>query len=355
MKPLEATAILKKPYGKLSDGREVFSYTLRNRNQLQVSVINYGGIITSLLVPDKNGVLEDVVLGFDSLDEYVDHNDPYLGAIIGRFGNRIANGKFELDGKAYQVATNNNGQHLHGGLKGFDKVYWEIEAVGDAGDTLQLTYLSKHMEEGYPGNLHVTVLYTLTDDDRLVIRYKATTDKRTVVNLTSHSYFNLTGNCKRDILEHQLKLNAASFIPVEQTLIPSGEIRSVENTPFDFQRVHAIGERINHPEEQLRFAGGYDHTFVLSGKISEVAASVSDPVSGRVMEVYTTEPGVQLYTGNFLNGAKGKQNALYHYRYGFCLETQHFPDSPNKPAFPNVVLNPGETFSSETVHHFFSR
>jgi aldose 1-epimerase len=356
MKSPDISTVSKIPYGKLSDGKEVFCYTLSNKNNVRLSVINYGGIITHLIVPDRNGVVEDVVLGFDSLEEYVNHNNPYFGAIIGRYGNRIGNGKFTLDGKEYTLAQNNNGQHLHGGIKGFDKVYWDIEVINDpAGETLQLTYLSKDMEEGYPGNLRVKVLYTLPDDNKLIIRYEAVTDKKTVINLTSHSYFNLTGNCKQNVLDHRVQLEASQFVPVGKSLIPLGEFRPVKNTPFDFQDAHAIGERIDDEDDQLQFAGGYDHTFVLAGSISTVAATVSDAVSGRVMEVYTSEPGVQFYTGNFLNGMKGKNGALYHKRFGFCLETQHFPDSPNKQSYPRVDLSPGETYRSETVYHFFSR
>jgi aldose 1-epimerase len=346
----------KKLYGKLPDGKEVYSFTLRNKNNVELSVINYGGIITRLIVPDKNGVMEDVVLGFDTLDEYVKLNKSYFGAIIGRYGNRISDGKFSLDGKTYTLAQNNGAQHLHGGRKGFDKAFWNIEPIEDAaGETLRLTYTSKDMDEGYPGNLDVTVFYTLTDDNKVIIRYKATTDKKTVVNLTSHSYFNLTGNCKRDVLDHQVEIVASEFVPIEKTLIPSGELRLVKNTAFDFLEPHTIGARINSDDEQLVIAGGYDHTFVLKGNKAIVAATVLEPSTGRAMEVYTSEPGVQFYTGNFLDGAKGKNGTQYHKRFGFCLETQHFPDSPNKPSFPNVVLNPGEVYTSETIYHFFVR
>lgn len=356
MKSQDAATLTKMQFGKLPDGKEVYSFTMSNKNGVQVSVINYGATITRIVTPDKNGVFEDIVLGFDSLEGYLQSDNPYFGAIIGRYGNRIGNGQFTLDGKQYQLAQNNNGQHLHGGLKGFDKVYWEIEPVDDpAGETLRLTYVSKDMEEGYPGNLTVTVLYTLTDDDKLVVRYKATTDKKTVVNLTSHSYFNLTGGCKRDVLDHQVEITAREFVPVESTLIPSGELRLVKQTPFDFLEPHAIGERINENDEQLGLAGGYDHTFVLKGDKNVVAATATDPSSGRAVEVYTTEPGVQFYTGNFLKGVIGKQGVAYHKRFGFCFETQHFPDSPNKPSFPSVELSPGETFASETTYHFFTR
>lgn len=356
MKSQDVNTVNKVLYGKLPDGKEVFSFTLRNKNNVELSAINYGGIITRLVVPDKNGVMEDVVLGFDTLDEYVNLNKSYFGAIIGRYGNRIGDGKFSLDGKQYTLAQNNGEQHLHGGLKGFDKVFWNIEPVEDAaGETLRLTYTSKDMEEGYPGNLDVTVFYTLTDDNKVIIRFKATTDKKTVVNLTTHSYFNLTGNCKRDVLDHQVEIVAQEFVPIEKTLIPSGELRLVKNTAFDFTEPHTIGARINSDDEQLLIAGGYDHTFVLKGNPAIVAANVFESSTGRVMEVYTSEPGVQFYTGNFLDGAKGKQGTPYHKRFGFCLETQHFPDSPNKPSFPNVVLNPGEVYTSETAYHFFVR
>lgn len=346
----------KTTFGKLADGTEVFVYTLKNRNNVQMQVINYGGIITSLLVPDKNGVLEDVVLGFDTLSRYESGN-PFFGSLIGRYGNRIGKGTFTLDGKQCTLAQNNNGEHLHGGLKGFDKRFWNIEETPAAnGQAIKLTYTSADMEEGYPGNLQVEVVYTLTNDNEVKIDYKATTDKKTIINLTNHSYFNLTGNVKRDILDHQVMLYAHQFVPVGKTLIPTGELKDVTNTPFDFRSASTIGARINDKDEQLENGQGYDHTWVLGNPDSlKLAASVYEPGSGRVMEVFTTEPGVQFYTGNFLKGSIGKGGIVYPKRFGFCLETQHYPDSPNKPNFPSVVLSPGETYTSETIYHFFTR
>lgn len=348
--------ITKATFGKLADGKEVFVYTLKNRNNVQMQVINYGGIITSLLVPDKNGVLEDVVLGFDTLSSYESGN-PFFGSLIGRYGNRIGKGTFTLDGKQYTLAQNNNGEHLHGGLKGFDKRFWNIEEIPAAnGQALKLTYTSSAMEEGYPGTLQVEVVYTLTNENEVKIDYKATTDKKTIINLTNHSYFNLTGNVKRDILDHQVMLYAHQFVPVGKTLIPTGELKDVTNTPFDFRSVSTIGARINDKDEQLENGQGYDHTWVLGNADSlKLAASVYEPVSGRAMEVFTTEPGVQFYTGNFLKGSIGKGGIAYPKRFGFCLETQHYPDSPNKPNFPSVVLGPGETYRSETIYHFFAK
>ena len=321
-----------------------------------MDVINYGGIITRLSVPDRNGVVEDVVLGFDTLEEYVDHN-PYFGAIIGRYGNRIGNGKFIVDGKAYHLAQNNNGQHLHGGIVGFDKKWWHIEEVfSPDGASLQLTYVSKDGEEGYPGDLSVEVTYILSDGDEIKIDIRASTNKKTIVNLTTHSYFNLTGNCKRDILDHQLQLNAEQFVPVAATLIPTGNLMPVANTPFDFRSPEKIGARINDAHEQLTLAAGYDHTFVTGDvKTMKTVAIVVESVSGRCMEVQSTEPGLQFYTGNFLQGAAGKNGAVYLQRFGFCLETQHYPDSPNQPHFPSVMLTSGEHYHTQTVYRFYTK
>lgn len=340
------------PFGKLSDGTDVTLYTMKNTNGVTMGVINYGGIIVSLNVPDRNGNIVDVVLGFDSLSDYEQRN-PFFGALVGRYGNRIAKGKFTLDGKAYDLVKNNNGNHLHGGTKGFDKVLWTAEEVpSDEGVALKLSYLSKDMEEGYPGNLNVEVTYTLTDENAVKFDYKATTDKKTIVNLTQHTYFNLNGG-KTDILDHELSLNADRFLPVDATLIPTGELQPVENTPFDFRTPVKIGERINDDHEQIRFGKGYDHTWVINGDGLKPTAEVYDSVSGIEMMVYTTEPGVQFYTGNFLDGSlTGKNNVVYNQRTGFCLETQHFPDSPNKSQFPSVVLSPGETYSSQTIYQF---
>lgn len=350
-------SVTKAPFGKLPDGQEVSVYTLKNKNGVELQVINYGAIVTSLKTPDKNGALEDIVLGFDSLQGYLTPA-PYFGAIVGRYGNRIGKGKFKLDGKEYTLAQNNNGQHLHGGLKGFDKVFWNIEEVPSSeGVAVKLTYQSKDMEEGYPGNLNVEAVYTLTDNNEWKIDYKATTDKKTIVNVTQHSYFNLTGNVKRDILDHQLVLHSEKLVPVDKVLIPTGELKDVTNTPFDFRNATAIGARINDKDQQIQLGGGYDHCWVLSSKDSlKLAASVYEPVSGRYMEVYTTEPGIQFYSGNFLDGSlTGKGGVVYKHRYGLCLETEHFPDSPNKPEFPSVVLNPGETYSTQTTYKFATK
>jgi aldose 1-epimerase len=345
------------PYGTLPDGQQVQIYTLKNKNGLALQVINYGGIVTSLTTPDKNGTLEDIALGYDSLSGYLKET-PYFGALVGRYGNRIAKGEFKLDGKKYTIAKNNNGQHLHGGLKGFDKVFWNIEEVPSSeGAAIRLTYTSKDMEEGYPGTLSTEVLYTLTDNNEWKIDYKATTDKKTVVNLTQHSYFNLTGNAKRDILDHEVTLHADKFIPVDKVLIPTGELKDVTNTPFDFRTGIAIGSRIANKDPQLEAGGGYDHCWVLSGSDSlKQAATVYEPTTGRILDVWTTEPGIQFYSGNFLDGSLiGKGGVAYKHRFGLALETEHFPDSPNKPSFPSVVLNPGETYSTHTVYKFSAR
>lgn len=341
----------KELFGRMPDGCEVYQYTLENKHGVEVRVINYGGIITALKTPDRNGVAEDIVLGYDSLSGYL-KDSPYFGALVGRYGNRIANGKFTLAGNTYTLAQNNNGQHLHGGVTGFDKVFWDIEQR-DA-KTLKLTYLSKDMEEGYPGNLGVEVTYTLTDANELVVDYRATTDKKTIVNLTQHAYFNLTGNVKRDILNHEVTIYADQFVPVSNVLIPTGELKDVTGTPFDFRTSTAIGERTNTNDQQLEVAGGYDHCWVLSSKDSiKHAATVYEPASGRVVDVYTTEPGMQLYCGNFLDGSiSGKQGVVYKHRYGLCLETEHFPDSPNQTQFPSTELKPGEVYKSQTTFRF---
>lgn len=342
------------PFGKTAEGTAVNEYTLTNKNGVSMSVINYGGIITRLIAPDRNGKLEDIVLGYDSLGGYLKES-PYFGAIVGRYGNRIANGKFALDGTTYTLAQNNNGQHLHGGLKGFDKVFWNIEEVG--ANKLRLTYLSKDLEEGYPGNLNVTVTYELTDDNELKIDYAATTDKKTVVNITQHSYFNLTGNVKRDVLDHQVEIYADKFVPVTKVLIPTGELKSLNGSLFDFRKQTSIGARINEKDQQLEFGGGYDHCWVLSdSKPVKHAAMVYEPASGRALDVYTTEPGLQFYSGNFLDGSlTGKGGVVYKHRYGFCLETEHFPDSPNQKNFPSTELKPGETYSTQTIYKFSTK
>ncbi len=350
--------IVKQDFGCVDGEKPVHLYTLKNANGCEARITNYGGIVVSLTVPDRTGKPGDVVLGFNTLEEYL-KGHPYFGAIIGRYGNRIAQGKFTLDGVAYTLAANNNENHLHGGLKGFDKVVWQAEIVeGQDGDALALSYLSKDGEEGYPGNLSVKVVYTLSDDNQLRIDYAATTDKPAVVNLTNHAYFNLAGEGSGDILGHEIMLNANRFIPVNAGLIPTGELRPVKGTSLDFTKPVAIGARIDSGDEQLRLGRGYDHCFVLNREDSSVtlAARVYEPTTGRVMEVYTDQPGVQLYTGNFLDGSKvGKRGIAYGYRNGFCLETQHFPDSPNKAHFPATVLRPGQTYSSYTSYKFSVR
>jgi aldose 1-epimerase len=353
-----AMDLQKKTFGKTADGTVVDLYTLTNANGLKAAIMTYGAIVVSLEVPDRNGKLDDIVLGFDSLEEYL-KGHPYFGAIVGRYGNRIGKAKFTLNGVEYQLAANNNGNHLHGGIKGFDKVVWKAEPVKkDNAVGVKLSYLSKDGEEGYPGNLAVTVIYTLTNSDELKIEYKATTDKPTPINVTHHSYFNLAGQGSGDILSHELMLNADRFTPVDEGLIPTGELRPVNGTPFDFTWPTTIGSRINLANEQLKFGLGYDHNFVLNsggGKLA-LAAKLYEPTTGRVMEVHTTEPGIQFYSGNFLDGTNiGKGGKVYKHRNGFCLETQHFPDSPNKPEFPPVTLNPGETYTHVTVHKFYAR
>jgi aldose 1-epimerase len=344
-------------YGELADGTPMSLYTLTNRNGMSMKVINYGGIITSIMMPDKNGEPGDIVLGYDSVENYV-ASSPFFGALIGRYGNRIAKGKFSLDGKTYSLATNNGENHLHGGNKGFDKVVWNIEeATVPQGAAIKLSYQSKDMEEGYPGNLNAEVLYTLTDANELKIDYKATTDKKTIVNLTQHTYFNLAGP-DRDILSHELVLNADKFLPVDKTLIPTGELKDVANTPFDFRRPTTIGKGIGEKNEQLKFGNGYDHCWILNRAADSLshAATLYDSISGREVMVFTTEPGIQFYSGNFLDGTlTGKDGVVYNFRTGLCLETQHFPDSPNRKEFPSVVLSPGETYKSQTIYRFAVR
>ena len=341
--------------GVMPSGEMINQYTLTNRNGIQMQVINYGGTITSLKTPDKAGTMEEVVLGCDSLKDYLD-GTPFFGALVGRYGNRIAKGKFTLDGKTYSLAQNNNGNHIHGGLKGFDKVYWHIQPLSSEGDpALRLTYLSKDMEEGYPGNLSVEVVYALTDNNELKIDYTATTDKKTIINLTNHSYFNLGGNAKRNVLDHEVVIYADKFVPVDEELIPDGSIAQVDGTPFDFRTPVTIGARIDNDHPQLVNGRGYDHCWILrsGSEALKLGVTVHDPVSGRYMQMYTTEPGVQLYTGNFLNGSEvGKGGVAYNKRDGLCLETEHFPDSPNQNSFPSVVLSPGETYHTQTVYAF---
>ncbi len=351
--------ITKAPFGEY-EGQKVFLYTLSNGAGVSMKVATYGGTITELYTPDKNGVQGNVVLGFPSLDGYRSEAylkvGPYMGAIIGRYGNRIGKAKFSLDGVTYKLAANNGRNHLHGGIKGFDKVVWNAEEIrGQDSVGLKLTYLSKDGEEGYPGNLNVEVTYLLTKDNSLKISYSAKTDKNTLCNLTNHSYFNLAAGAAPDATGHELSIFADKFTEVDGELIPTGKSLDVKGTPFDFTTPHAIGERIDADNVQLKNGGGYDHNWELNakdGKLS-LAAQVYEPISGRTMEVYTTEPGVQFYAGNFLDGSfAGVGNVPYVKRYGFCLETQHFPDSPNQPSFSSTELKPGQTYASETIYKF---
>ena len=346
------------PFGEVN-GEEVTLYTLTNENGMTARIMDYGAVVQSLVVPDSKGNMEDVVLGFDNLDQYVEKS-PYFGAVVGRYANRIANGKFTLDGKTYELPINNKPGgmpcSLHGGNKGFDSVVWDAEKV-EAEDAagVELHYLSEDGEQGYPGNLKVTVTYWLTNDDELRVEYKATTDKATPINLSNHSYFNLAGEGDGKILDHKLTLNASHFTPVNKGLIPTGEIAPVEGTPFDFTEPHKIGARIDADHKQIELGGGYDHNFVLDHEKGELglAARVVEPDSGRVMKVYTDQPGVQFYTGNFLDGSLvGKTGEKYVKRGAFCLETQHYPDSPNHPDFPSTILRPDEKFESTTVFKF---
>lgn len=347
-----------KPFGKTADGKAVEIYTLTNSKGAEAKIITYGGAVVSLKVPDKGGKLGDVVLGYDSVANYEKHTS-YLGALIGRYANRISKGKFSLNGKEYVLAANNGENALHGGLKGFDKVVWMARPSIDInGANLELTYLSRDGEEGYPGNLNAKVAYALTEKNELRIVYTATTDKDTVVNLTHHSYFNLAGAGNSSILGHVLKINADRFTPTDSGSIPTGELRNVKGTPFDFTIPTAMGGRIDQPDEQLKFGSGYDQNWVLNktGHALALAAIVYEPTSGRVMEVLTTEPGLQFYTGNFLDGlVMGKNGQNYPRRSGFCLEAQHFPDSPNKPTFPSTILKPGQRYSQTTIYRFSVR
>jgi aldose 1-epimerase len=340
-------------FGKLPDGTGVRIYTLTNRNRVETRITNYGGIIVSLRIPDRNGNLADVVLGFDSLADYLANPGPYFGALIGRYANRIAQGRFHLDGVEYHLDQNNGPNSIHGGAAGFDKKVWTPRELPDGG--LELQYRSKDSESGFPGNLTVTATYHLTDANELRIDYGATSDRNTIINLTSHSYFNLKGAGSGDILGHLVTLHAERFTPVDSTLIPIGEPRSVAGTPFDFRKPMAIAARIGQNDEQLRFGNGYDHNWVLNGYGNglALAARVEEPESGRILEVHTTEPGIQFYTANFLDGTiRGKGGKVYARRSALCLETQHFPDSPNHQNFPSTTLKPGDRFRSTTVYRF---
>ena len=350
-----APRVTKAPFGRLPDGTDVDGYTIHNSRGTTMHVITYGGIITSLRTADRAGTVDDIVLGFDSLAGYL-KDSPYFGAIVGRYANRIAKGRFTLDGKTYQLPVNNGPNSLHGGTRGLDKVIWtaqQFEHPHSAG--VVLTHVSPDGDQGYPGRLSLRVTYTLDDENRLTVDYHATTDKATPINISQHSYFNLTGGAKRDILAHVLQLDASRYTPVDSTLIPTGELPSVAGTPFDFRKPTAIGARIAEPNEQLKIAGGYDHNFVLDrkGAGQARAAHVVEPTSGRTLDVTTDQPGVQFYSGNFLDGTiTGKGGRVYGHRFGFCLETQHFPDSPNHPSFPSTILHPGKPFNSRTVFTF---
>ena len=343
---MKRSSFVQQEYGQV-DGKTVTQFTIQNANGMVLKLINYGGTVTDLLVPDKNGQTGNVVLGYDSLGGFLQNGNPYFGCLVGRYANRIANARFTLDGKTYTLAANNNGNSLHGGIKGFDKVIWDAEPLGDS--SVKLTYLSKDGEEGYPGNLQAEVIYTLTADNALKIEYTATTDKATPVNLTNHCYFNLSGGTDTTILDHELMLKADKYTAVNDKLIPTGENPAVSGTPMDFTTAKKVGRDI------AQVPGGYDHNWVLSksGNDLELAATLYHAASGRFMEVYTTEPGVQFYSGNFLDGTlKGRDGRNYVKHAGLCLETQHFPDSPNQPSFPNTILKPGEKYHQVTIYKF---
>jgi aldose 1-epimerase len=347
--------ISRAPFGRLAGGDSVSIFSMRSGRGLEVRAMTYGGIIVSIRAPARDSTVDDVVLGYDNLDGYV-KDSPYFGAIVGRYANRIAHGRFRLDGQTYRLATNDGPNALHGGLRGFDKVVWNAEPFERADSVgVTLTYVSPDGDQGYPGRLTATVTYTVTHDNTLVVDYQATTDKATPVNLTQHTYFNLAGEGSGSILGQLLMINAERFTPIDSTLIPSGATTPVDGTPFDFRKLIAIGARIEQRDTQLRYGHGYDHNFVLSRPADGLAhaARAVDPKSGRTLDVYTTQPGLQFYSGNFLDGhIHGKSGHVYDRRDGFCLETQHFPDSPNKPNFPSAILRPGETFTSRTVFAF---
>lgn len=348
------SGLLTEAFGKKVDGRQIGLYTLTNKSGSEVAITNYGAKIVSLMVPDKTGMFIDVVLGHPSIDEYLSSEEPYFGAVCGRTGNRIAQGRFTLDEKDYQLAVNNGPNALHGGIKGFNAVVWEVKRV--TSNSIELFYLSPDGEEGYPGNLHVTIVYTLTEDNALDIAYRAVTDKPTIINLTNHSYFNLSGQGDPYIGDHLLMLNADYYLPTDDTAIPYGDPQSVKNTPMDFTQPYSIGERINEDFEQLRFGNGYDHTYVLNKTSPDeysYAGICESPKSGVKMEIYTTEPGLQLYTGNWMTGNfAGKGGKRYPSRSAVCFETQHYPDSINNPNYPTTVLRPGEEFESRTTYKF---
>jgi aldose 1-epimerase len=348
-------SVQKEQFG-IVEGQPIDIYTLSNEKGAKVKIINYGAIVVSLLIPDRDGNLADIVTGFDSLSGYINDRS-FFGAIVGRYGNRIGKGKFQLDGKEYQLTINDGENHLHGGTTGFYKAVWDAEPVENkSGPSLKLTYVSPDGEEGYPGTVTMTVIYTLTNENTLEIKYEGKTDKTTILNPTHHSYFNLTGDFNNTILDHELFIDGDIITPVDKSLITTGELTAVENTPMDFRKPTPIGLHINDKYEQLEFGKGYDHNWVLNnynkGEVHKVA-SLYDPGSGRLMEILTDQPGLQFYSGNFLNGTtKGKGGVVYQYRTALCLETQHYPDSPNKPQFPSVVLKPGETYNQTTIYKF---
>ena len=348
------------PFGNTSNGTPVTIYMLRNSKGMEARIMTYGGIVQSLKVPDKNGKLDDVVLGYDNLEGYlINKGNPHFGALIGRYGNRIGGAKFTLEGQTYVLAINNGPNSLHGGIKGFDKVVWQARSwLTPDGPSLELTYLSKAGEEGFPGNLKVTAIYTLTDNNELQLNFTATTDQPTLCNLTQHSYFNLRGQGNGDILGHEVYINSDKTTLVDKDLISTGEYAPVDGTPFDFRKPTAIGARINDPDQQLQFGTGYDHNWVINKPLGKLGlqARVYEPTTGRIMEVWSTEPGVQFYTGNFLDGTiTGKDGKVYSRRTGFCLEPQHYPDSPNKPMFPTTELKPGETYQNTILYRFSVR
>ena len=351
--PAPVSGVQTAPFGDVR-GAPVDLFTLTNAHGMEIRLTNYGGIVTHLFVPDAEGTAEDIALGYDTLAEYLE-SSPYFGSLVGRYGNRISGASFTLDGETFALAANNGPNHLHGGERGFDKVVWAAEPFEEPGRRgVRLAYVSPDGEEGYPGALRVEVTYALTDENAFEIDYRATTDKATPVNLTQHTYFNLAGIGNGDILDQELTLHADRFTPVDEGLIPTGILQPVEGTPFDFTEPAAIGARIDADDTQIERGGGYDHNFVLSMEagVLKHAARVTDPASGRVMDVHTTEPGVQFYTGNFLDGSLSGKGVSYGKRSGFCLETQHFPDSPNQDAFPSTILRPGETYASRTIYSF---
>lgn len=351
----DSVSIVKSAYGVTPKGDSISSFKLKNQNGMEVDIITFGGIITDLKVPNKAGVSENVVIGFNSLEQYMKPN-PFFGALIGRYGNRIAKGKFSLDGKEYKLATNDGPNHLHGGPEGFFRAVWTpVETKSGENASLKLSYLSKDMEEGYPGNLQVYVTYTLTKDNELQVVYEATTDKKTVLNLTQHSYFNISGDFSKNVLDQEVMINSDKIVPVDATLIPTGKLEDVANTPFDFRKPKAIGKEIEIKNEQLERGKGYDHCWVLNNPApgKTVVASVYDASNGRFLEVTTDEPGIQFYSGNFLDGTlPNRENGTYGHRTGLCLETEHYPDSPNQKEFPTTVLNPGENYKTTTTFKF---